>query len=96
MDFKSYLYFSNTINLVVDGKYTFTNVLPGPYEITIPQSNLCFESTRVLLNVASASEIAPDFVQHGYEVNIISSHRAIVSIIFLFRLINNIYIIRIV
>ncbi|XP_037806590.1 nodal modulator 1 isoform X2 [Lucilia sericata] len=62
-----------------DGKYSFKNVLPGPYEITVPQSNLCFDSTRVLINVASASETAPDFVQHGYEVNIISSHRAIMK-----------------
>lgn len=61
------------------GKYSFKNVLPGPYEITVPQSNLCFDSTRVLINVASASETAPDFVQRGYEINIISSHRAIVS-----------------
>uniref|UniRef100_A0A1I8P9T7 Uncharacterized protein n=1 Tax=Stomoxys calcitrans TaxID=35570 RepID=A0A1I8P9T7_STOCA len=61
------------------GKYTFKNVLPGPYEITIPQSNLCFDSTRVLINVASASETAPQFIQHGYEVNIISSHRAIMK-----------------
>ncbi|XP_073846910.1 BOS complex subunit NOMO1 [Musca autumnalis] len=62
-----------------DGKYSFTNVLPGPYEITVPQSSLCFDSTRVLLNVASAQETAPEFVQHGYEVNIISSHRAILK-----------------
>ncbi|KAM7342613.1 BOS complex subunit NOMO1 [Cochliomyia hominivorax] len=61
------------------GKYSFKHVLPGPYEITIPQSNLCFDSTRGLINVASVSETAPDFVQHGYEVNIISSHRAIMK-----------------
>lgn len=74
------MYIIKILNLYfIGGKYSFKNVLPGPYEITVPQSNLCFDSTRVLINVASVSETAPDFVQHGYEVNIISSHRAIVS-----------------
>ncbi|EDW02305.1 GH19965 [Drosophila grimshawi] len=59
------------------GKYVFKDVLPGPYEITIPQANLCYESTRVFLNVAAAEEKAPPFVHKGYEVSIISSHRAL-------------------
>lgn len=54
-------------------------MLPGPYELTIPQGNLCYESTRVFLNVASAEEDAPPFVHKGYEVSIISSHRALVG-----------------
>ncbi|KAH8394787.1 hypothetical protein KR222_006026 [Zaprionus bogoriensis] len=59
------------------GKYVFKDVLPGPYELTIPQGNLCYESTRVFLNVASAEENAPPFIHKGYEVSIISSHRAL-------------------
>ncbi|KAH8269451.1 hypothetical protein KR018_003390 [Drosophila ironensis] len=59
------------------GKYVFKDMLPGPYELTIPQGNLCYESTRVFLNVASAEEEAPPFVHKGYEVSIISSHRAL-------------------
>ncbi|KAH8331796.1 hypothetical protein KR074_012191 [Drosophila pseudoananassae] len=59
------------------GKYVFKDMLPGPYELTIPQGNLCYESTRVFLNVASAEEDAPPFVHKGYEVSIISSHRAL-------------------
>ncbi|EDW61622.1 BOS complex subunit NOMO1 [Drosophila virilis] len=59
------------------GKYTFKDVLPGPYEITIPQGNLCYESTRVFLNVAAAEENAPPLIHKGYEVSIISSHRAL-------------------
>ncbi|EDW08984.1 nodal modulator 3 [Drosophila mojavensis] len=59
------------------GKYAFKDVLPGPYEITIPQGNLCYESTRVFLNVAAAEETAPPFIHKGYEVSIISSHRAL-------------------
>jgi len=61
-------------------------MLPGPYELTIPQGNLCYESTRVFLNVASAEEDAPPFVHKGYEVSIISSHRALVSFITLPKL----------
>lgn len=63
------------------GKYAFKDVLPGPYEITIPQGNLCYESTRVFLNVAAAAETAPPFIHKGYEVSIISSHRALVKFI---------------
>ncbi|ALC41537.1 CG1371 [Drosophila busckii] len=59
------------------GKYAFKDVLPGPYELTIPQGNLCYESTRVFLNVAAAEEEAPPFIHKGYEVSIISSHRAL-------------------
>ncbi|XP_023031722.1 nodal modulator 3 [Drosophila willistoni] len=59
------------------GKYVFKDVLPGPYELTIPQGNLCYESTRVFINVAVAEEDAPPFVHKGYEVSIISSHRAL-------------------
>ncbi|KAH8306904.1 hypothetical protein KR044_000535 [Drosophila immigrans] len=61
------------------GKYAFKDVLPGPYEITIPQGNLCYESTRVFLNVAAAEENAPPFIHKGYEVSIISSHRALMK-----------------
>ncbi|CAD7014627.1 nodal modulator 3 [Ceratitis capitata] len=62
-----------------DGKYLFENILPGPYELTIPQSNLCFDSTTVFINVVAASESAPHFVHRGYEVSLISSHRAIMK-----------------
>lgn len=60
-----------------NGKYKFTEVLPGPYELTIPQSSLCFESTMILININSVSETAPSFVHKGYEVSFISSHRTI-------------------
>ncbi|XP_055379497.1 BOS complex subunit NOMO1 [Condylostylus longicornis] len=59
-----------------EGKYEFLKVLPGPYEVTIPQTNLCFESNKVLVNIASAMETAPHFIHKGYEISIISSHKA--------------------
>ncbi|XP_054737233.1 BOS complex subunit NOMO1 [Anastrepha obliqua] len=61
------------------GKYLFKDLLPGPYELTIPQLNMCFDSTTAFINIASASETAPPFIQRGYEVSIISSHRAIMK-----------------
>ncbi|XP_036332168.1 nodal modulator 1 isoform X1 [Rhagoletis pomonella] len=62
-----------------EGKYSIKDLLPGPYEITIPQSNLCFDSTTVFVNILSANEVATPFVHRGYEVSIISSHRAIMK-----------------
>lgn len=58
----------------VNGKYSFQEILPGPYELTIPNSNLCFESNTVLINVNSAKETAPAFIHKGYEVSFIASH----------------------
>lgn len=60
----------------VNGKYSFQDILPGPYELTIPNSNLCFESNTVLINVNSAKEAAPSFIHKGYEVSFIASHSA--------------------
>uniref|UniRef100_A0A1B0A9B7 SD-repeat containing protein B domain-containing protein n=1 Tax=Glossina pallidipes TaxID=7398 RepID=A0A1B0A9B7_GLOPL len=67
-----------TIN-AKDGRYSFKNVLPGPYEVTIPRYKLCFNSTRLLINVNSVVTAVPDFEQHGYEVDFISSHRAMLT-----------------
>lgn len=58
----------------VNGKYSFQEILPGPYELTIPNSNLCFESNTVLINVNAAKETAPTFIHKGYEVSFIASH----------------------
>lgn len=58
----------------INGKYSFQEILPGPYELTIPNSNLCFESNTVLINVNSAKETAPTFIHKGYEVSFIASH----------------------
>lgn len=61
------------------GKYLFQDILPGAYELTISQENLCFDSTTVFVNVATVRQTAPAFLQRGYEVTIISSHRAIMK-----------------
>uniref|UniRef100_A0A034WVQ7 Nodal modulator 1 n=8 Tax=Bactrocera TaxID=47832 RepID=A0A034WVQ7_BACDO len=61
------------------GKYLFKDILPGAYELTISQENLCFDSTTVFVNVATVTQTAPPFLQRGYEVTVISSHRAIMK-----------------
>lgn len=58
------------------GAYTFENILPGNYKASIPQMKLCWDSTSKELNVKSANEQVAAFVQKGYEISIISSHRA--------------------
>lgn len=60
---------------VTDGKYSFTDVLPGTYEVNVPTpSSLCWESTTITFNVKSATETIPPFVHIGYKMSVISSH----------------------
>lgn len=59
---------------LTDNKYSFANVLPGSYEITVPKSRLCWQSNTVKINVKSAQETVQAFVQSGYVVSIVSSH----------------------
>lgn len=59
---------------LTDNKYSFANVLPGSYEIAVPKSRLCWQSHTVKINVKSAQETVPVFVQSGYVVSIVSSH----------------------
>ncbi|XP_038116191.1 nodal modulator 3 [Culex quinquefasciatus] len=59
---------------LADGKYSFANVLPGSYEVSVPKSRLCWQSNTVKINVKSAQETVPAFIQSGYIVSIVSSH----------------------
>lgn len=74
------------LQFILDGHYSFENVLPGQYEITIARPSLCFNTIRQIISVSSALESVPDFVQTGYEVEILSSHNTMVRIYFLFRI----------
>ncbi|XP_035910443.1 nodal modulator 1 [Anopheles stephensi] len=58
------------------GGYSFQNVLPGSYEVSVPSSKLCWQSNTVKINIKTAKETVPDFVQTGYIVSILSSHGA--------------------
>lgn len=59
---------------VKDGKYSFIDILPGNYEVTVPQSTICWDKTSVNINVKSAQEVIPTLTHVGYQITIISSH----------------------
>ncbi|XP_050092182.1 nodal modulator 1 [Anopheles aquasalis] len=61
------------------GKYSFQNVLPGSYEVSVPSGKLCWQSNTVKINIKSSKEAVPDFVQTGYIVSVIASHGASMS-----------------
>lgn len=63
------------------GKYSFDEVRPGTYELSVPNNLLCWESNTLTLNVKSASETVPTFVHNGYLVSITSSHSTKVTIL---------------
>ncbi|XP_058830145.1 BOS complex subunit NOMO1 [Topomyia yanbarensis] len=56
------------------GRYSFSNVLPGSYEVAVPKSRLCWQASTIRINVKTAEENVPTFVQSGYVVSIVSSH----------------------
>lgn len=60
--------------VVKNGKYSFEEVRPGTYELSVPNNLLCWESNTLTLNVKSASETVPTFVHNGYLVSVTSSH----------------------
>lgn len=62
-----------------NGKYSFVDVLPGTYEVSVPTNLLCWESNTLALNVKSATEVVPTFVHTGYLVSVTSSHNTAVS-----------------
>lgn len=59
---------------VKNDKYSFVDIRPGTYELSVPSNLLCWESNTLTLNVKSASETVPTFVHNGYLVSITSSH----------------------
>lgn len=62
-----------------NGKYSFSEVLPGTYEVSIVSNLLCWESNTLTLIVKSATEIVPTFVHIGYLVSVSSSHHTMVN-----------------
>lgn len=65
---------------LANGKYSFSEVLPGTYEVSVPTDLLCWESNTLTLIVKSATEIVPTFVHTGYLVSVSSSHNTKVSL----------------
>uniref|UniRef100_A0A182QGP4 SD-repeat containing protein B domain-containing protein n=1 Tax=Anopheles farauti TaxID=69004 RepID=A0A182QGP4_9DIPT len=58
------------------GSYSFQNVLPGSYEVSVPSAKFCWQSNTVKINIKTAKETVPDFVQTGYIVSLLASHNA--------------------
>lgn len=67
---------------LTNGKYSFSEVLPGTYEVSVPTKLLCWESNTLTLIVKSATEIVPTFVHTGYLMSVSSSHNTKVNSVF--------------
>lgn len=74
-----------TTATLTNGKYSFSEVLPGTYEVSVPTNLLCWESNTLTLIVKSATEIVPTFVHTGYLVSVSSSHNTKVCHYFSFH-----------
>lgn len=60
---------------LVNGVYSFEEILPGRYQMTVPSDSLCWENHQQNIVVKSTVENVPKFVQSGYKVGpIISTH----------------------
>jgi hypothetical protein len=59
---------------MLDDKYSFTEVLPGFYEISVSQANLCWENHVQRVTIKEAIHSVPSFRHNGYQVSIITSH----------------------
>ncbi|XP_059614137.1 BOS complex subunit NOMO1 [Phlebotomus argentipes] len=57
-----------------NGKFTFTDVMPGKYEASVQDTALCWEASRYVFTVQSAVETIPTFIHNGYKVTMIASH----------------------
>nr|CAD7432724.1 unnamed protein product [Timema monikensis] len=57
-----------------DGAYSFDNILPGKYEVTVEKIEWCWESTSYIIDVNSLESTVPIFVQTGFTVTFVSSH----------------------
>lgn len=68
---------------LVNGAYSFEEILPGRYQLTVPSDSLCWEQDTQNIVVKSTKESVPKFVQSGYKIGpIISSHDAQVIFVF--------------
>ncbi|XP_029039674.2 nodal modulator 3 [Osmia bicornis bicornis] len=62
-----------------DGRYQFTDVLPGHYEVLIDNDIFCWESPSYRISVTSERAELPPFQQTGFSVTFISSHDTVVE-----------------
>lgn len=70
---------------LTNGIYTFEEILPGRYQLSVPHDKFCWENHQHKIVVKSTIEKVPKFVQSGYKIGpIISSHDVQVRIFFNF------------
>lgn len=66
-----------------NGIYSFEEILPGRYQISVPNDQLCWEKHQQKLVVKSTVEKVPKFIQNGYKIGpIISTHDSQVILYF--------------
>ena len=60
---------------LINGAYSFEEILPGRYQLTVPSDGLCWEKEQQNIVVKSTIETVPKFIQNGYKIGpIIASH----------------------
>lgn len=61
---------------LINGIYSFDEILPGRYQISVPNTNLCWQNNQQTITVKSTVENVPKFIQSGYKISgpIIASH----------------------
>lgn len=74
---------------LVNGAYSFEEILPGRYQLTVPSDSLCWEKDQQNIVVKSTEENVPKFIQSGYKIGpIISSHDAQVKHLLSVQIVN--------
>lgn len=67
---------------LANGAYSFEEILPGRYQLSVPSDGLCWEKHQQNIVVKSTMENVPMFVQNGFKIGpIISSHDCKVNFI---------------
>lgn len=67
---------------LVNGVYSFEEILPNRYQLTVPSEGLCWEKEQQSIVVKSTVENVPKFIQSGYKIgSIIASHDCKVNFI---------------
>lgn len=60
---------------VSNGAYSFDEILPGRYQVSVPSDNICWEKQQQNIVVKSTLEKVPKFIQNGFKLApIIASH----------------------
>lgn len=67
---------------LINGAYSFEEILPGRYQLSVPSEGLCWENHQQNLVVKSTVENVPKFIQSGYKIGpIFTSHNFKVNFI---------------